>query len=138
MEENKTNTFDCWCIIELMGHQRIAGKVSEQQLGGTSFIRVDVPPINDAPAFTRLLNHPAVYAINPVSEEVAKRAAENIKAQPITQFEIDAIARERADRFVNSLKEKSPEVKKAIDEYMLQNNITAIEKLGGDDDDDKW
>jgi hypothetical protein len=37
--------FDQWCIVELFGHTKIAGKVSEAQIGGQSFIRVDVPQI---------------------------------------------------------------------------------------------
>jgi len=35
--------FKEWAILELMGHRRLAGLVSEQQIGGASFIRIDIP-----------------------------------------------------------------------------------------------
>lgn len=35
--------FDQWGIVELMGHQRVAGHITEQQVGGTNFVRVDIP-----------------------------------------------------------------------------------------------
>jgi len=39
------NTFDVWAILEIMGHTRIAGRVTEQALGGSALIRVDVPAL---------------------------------------------------------------------------------------------
>lgn len=29
-------TFDQWCIVEIFGHERIAGRVTEQRIGGTT------------------------------------------------------------------------------------------------------
>ena len=37
---------DQWAIVELFGHQRIAGKISEHAVGGCSFVRIDVPEFN--------------------------------------------------------------------------------------------
>ncbi len=44
--------FESWAIVELFGHQKIAGKLTEQTIGGCHFIRVDVPAFEDSPAFT--------------------------------------------------------------------------------------
>lgn len=44
--------FESWALVELFGHQRIAGHVTEQQIGGCQFVRVDVPEIEDKPGFT--------------------------------------------------------------------------------------
>lgn len=35
--------FEAWGIVELMGHQRVAGRLSEQPLGGGNLLRVDIP-----------------------------------------------------------------------------------------------
>lgn len=83
---NQANT-ELWAIVELMGHQKVAGKLSEQVIGGASFIRVDVPATDTTPSFTRLLTDKAIYAINPVTEEVARYQAGRIQAQPIEAWD---------------------------------------------------
>lgn len=80
--------FDQWCIVELFGHNRICGRVTEQTLGGETFIRVDVPETPDTPAFTRLFGKGAIYAINPVSEEIARVAAGHCCATPVNEYSL--------------------------------------------------
>ncbi|MFT4171789.1 MAG: hypothetical protein QM639_04465 [Rhodocyclaceae bacterium] len=82
------NTFDCWAIVELFGHQRIAGRVTEASVGGCAFVRVDVPAAGDVPAYTRLFGNGAIYAINPVTEELARAAAAQYRAAPVTSFDL--------------------------------------------------
>lgn len=52
-DERNGNKFEHWALVELMGHQRIAGLVSEQTIAGKGFIRVDVPKENGEIIFTR-------------------------------------------------------------------------------------
>lgn len=87
--------FDTWAIVELMGHQRMAGRVTEQAVGGTSFVRVDVPEVSERPAFTRLLGVSAIYAINPVTEEAARAAAAAYRFAPIMPYEIPELRQQR-------------------------------------------
>ena len=42
MSQGNDSTFDEWAILELMGHRRLAGKVTEQEIGGANMIRIDV------------------------------------------------------------------------------------------------
>ena len=83
-----TNKFELFAIVELFGRQRIAGKVTEQSIGVATFIRVDVPETPQQPSFTRLINPSAIYAINPVTEEVATATAEKLSAKPIEAWDI--------------------------------------------------
>src|SRR5512140_1867558 len=78
--------FDEWAIIDLFGHQRIAGRVSEQTIGGCSFVRVDVPGSDAGPAFTRLFGSAAIYSINVTDEETARMAARDCIAQPMGRW----------------------------------------------------
>ncbi len=81
--------FESWAIVELFGHARICGKCSEQNIAGSNMLRVDVPETKHNPAFTRFLGSSAIYAINPVTEEVAKYMAENISVKPIDQWDVN-------------------------------------------------
>jgi len=84
-----TEKFDIYALIELFGHTRIAGRVTERNVGGASFLQVDVPETELNPSFTRLLNPSAIYAINPVTEEVAHFYAKNLNVKPIESWDIN-------------------------------------------------
>lgn len=86
MTDQSQATFSQWCIVELFGRQVIAGLVTEQVIGGCSFIRVDVPEINSTPAFTRFYGNGAIYAMTPVSEEVARLALKRVTPEPINIY----------------------------------------------------
>lgn len=75
--------FEAWAIVEVMGHQRLAGKVSEQVIGGTAFVRVDVPEVRGSQPFTKLLGNGAIYAITIVDEETARASAGQLCQAPM-------------------------------------------------------
>lgn len=87
MEEQK---FDIWGLIELMGRQRIAGKCTEQVVAGSGFLRVDVPETDRNPAFTRFISPNSIYAINPITEDVARQYAESLNVKPIDSWDLTA------------------------------------------------
>ncbi len=80
--------FESWGVIELFGHNRIAGKISEANIGGCQFVRIDVPEMNGKPSFTRFFGQGAIYSLNPTSEEVAREIARMCQAQPVQQWDI--------------------------------------------------
>ena len=86
METNEN--FNLWCIVELFGHNRIAGKCSEQNIAGNNFLRVDVPTTSKQSSFTRFLSASAIYAINPITEEVARQIADNLQVQPVNVWDV--------------------------------------------------
>jgi hypothetical protein len=83
-----TEKLELFAIVELFGHQKMAGKVTEQSIGPATFVRVDVPETDAAPSFTRLLNPQAIYAINPVTKEVMEHMAGNFSQKPIESWDI--------------------------------------------------
>lgn len=80
MPEDK---FNQWAIVELFGHTRIAGRVTEQVIGGCSFVRVDVPKTDSNQSFTKLFGQGAIYAISFVDEETAIGVAAMLNEKPI-------------------------------------------------------
>ena len=72
MTESKAG-FEGWAIVELRGHRRLGGRVSEATVAGATFIRIDVPHPNDSTLIraTHFYSPTAVQAITPASEETA-------------------------------------------------------------------
>jgi hypothetical protein len=71
--------FDAWAIVEVFGHKKFAGHVSDQTIGGASFIRIDVPATTDKKPYTKFFGAAAIYALTPCTEEVARIAAHEIE-----------------------------------------------------------
>lgn len=84
-------TFDEWAVLELFGHQRMAGRLREQNIAGTGFVRVDVPDETGTTRLTRFVHPNAVYAINPVTREIAVAVAANLNVAPVRRYEIPAL-----------------------------------------------
>lgn len=81
------------CLVELFGHNRISGMISEHALGNSVMIRIDVPETNQNPAFTKFVNPSSVYALNPIAEEMMHQMAEEIKAKPIQFYDLQDVQR---------------------------------------------
>lgn len=78
-------SFEEWCVLELFGHQRIAGLVTEATIGGCSFIRVDVPkPGEEGDLYTRYFGNGAIYAINPTTKEEVLKIVSALHPKPPT------------------------------------------------------
>ncbi len=88
---------EMWAIVELFGHQRIAGLMTEEVIAGQGFVRIDVPeiaadarayegPTGSISAHSRFFGPGAIYSINPVDEAVAKAAAAKIRHAPVMEY----------------------------------------------------
>jgi hypothetical protein len=76
-----------WALVELFGHQRIVGYVSEQTFGTGVLFRVDVPDLlKDGKitrkGFTRYFGLGSIYSITPISEDVVRKLLPNIDGTP--------------------------------------------------------
>ena len=77
-----------WAIVELFGHSQISGEVSEEEIAGSMFLRVDVPATENTAVFTRYFGAGAIYSITPVTEDVAHRATQALQRSPVTVWGI--------------------------------------------------
>lgn len=94
--------FDLWCIVELFGHAKIAGRCTEQNIAGTNMLRVDVPETESTPAFTRFFGSGAIYAINPVDESTAKFMAGKLQVKPIESWNISEILKKHNEKLLTA------------------------------------
>jgi hypothetical protein len=89
---SEKKAFEEWCLVELFGHQKIVGKVTEATMAGGAFLRVDVPAFNGAPAFTRFYSPGAIYGISPISEQIARELMDQYRNEPVSRFELPQLA----------------------------------------------
>jgi hypothetical protein len=87
--------FEQWCLLEIMGHQTFAGLVSEQAIGGASFVRIDVPECGGLPAFSKCFGAGSIYCITPVTEEVARLRAKSLRQAPLSVYDLPEEVRRR-------------------------------------------
>lgn len=85
----QTATFDQWGIVEVMGHRSFGGRITEQTIGGTSFVRVDVPETSRQPAFSKLFGAGSIYCISPTTEELARQYQEGRgSSPPVSEYDL--------------------------------------------------
>lgn len=94
MADGDPAAFDEWAIVELMGHRRLAGKVTEAAVFGATMLRLDIwLPGAERPAMTQLYGAGAVYCLTPCGEQTARKAAARLALPaPVQRWEL-----ERAD-----------------------------------------
>lgn len=76
-----------WALVELFGHQRIVGFLSQQSFGTGVLFRVDVPDLTSSgkvirDGFTRYFGLSAIYSITPISEEMVRKLLPSIDGTP--------------------------------------------------------
>jgi hypothetical protein len=86
--------FEHWAILELMGHRRLAGHVTEQEIAGAAMLRIDIP--SDPPA-TPWYSPQAVYAITPTTEDLCRRFAQQHQPAPVSVWELPKPREETID-----------------------------------------
>lgn len=105
-----SDTFSEWVILELLGHRRLAGFLTEQQIAGASFLRLDIPTdkpcegcepgdadpcqachgLGSVLTATQFYAPGSVYAITPTTEDIARAAARYSRPAPVQLWGIEA------------------------------------------------
>src|SRR5580698_1089862 len=91
---------ELWAILELMGHVRLGGKVSEEECFGAKMGRIEIPQA-DGSFVTQFFGGSSVYRLTPVSEEAARAVALHCQPEPVHSWEMpkaishDSAVRER-------------------------------------------
>lgn len=90
-------TIEGWGIVELMGHQRTAGRLSERSIAGQNLLQVDVP-IGDTEFRSTFYGGSAIYALHPTDERSARLMARSLGQRPVYAYDIERQARLEAPR----------------------------------------
>jgi len=84
MSDEKAET---WAVVELMGHVRLAGRLTEEERFGSKVGRLDIPN-TDGGFTTQFFGGGSVYRITIVSEEAARIVAGKSTAAPVQPWEL--------------------------------------------------
>ena len=86
-----SDPFEGWAIVELMGHRRLAGFVTEEEHFGTAMLRLDVHGLDDTarPGVTQLYGGSSVYCVTPTTEDIARRLGERSAPVPVSRYELE-------------------------------------------------
>ncbi len=76
-----------WAVVELMGHVRLGGRVSEVEMFGVKMGRIDIPQGGDA-WLTRFFGGQAVYSLTPTDEATARLVAARSEPAPVHPYEL--------------------------------------------------
>ncbi len=92
-----TDSIEQWAILELLGHIRTAGYVTEEQHFGATVGRIDIPQA-DGSLVTQWFGGGAVFRCTPTTEEVARAVAvSSNSSRPVQRWELPQLAAGRAD-----------------------------------------
>ena len=80
--------FESWGILEIMGHQRVAGRISERAIGGSNLLQVDIPQADDT-FRTVFYGSSAIYALHVTDETAARACAKVSGTRPTYAWELE-------------------------------------------------
>lgn len=86
MSDNEIKLIETWAIVELMGHVKTAGKVSEEPHFGTVLLRIDIPEHNSKQAHTEFHGGQAIFRLTPCDEQIARMVLAQTFTPPIVNF----------------------------------------------------
>lgn len=125
-----------WAIVEIMGHQQIAGKVSEETIAGAAMLRVDVPEVEDQPQFTKFYSASAIYAITPTEERIARAAASSMRARPVELWRLNLTQPQLTEKITedNDIEEMWDDDDESFDAFMADGTRVDFTPPYADDD----
>jgi hypothetical protein len=79
--------FNQWCIVELFGHTRLAGLLTEARWP-PGFAVLEVPGDDKHPPTTHFYNPSAFFGLHPVTEEVARKVCASCRPEVVHPWEM--------------------------------------------------
>lgn len=80
------SSYEGWTILELMGHRRLGGYVTEQEIAGKKMLRIEIQGEGDK-VVTQFYSPESLYAMTPTTEEIARALGRRAPA-PVHAYEL--------------------------------------------------
>lgn len=73
--DNSAEEINTWAFVEIMGHSKIAGRVTTRKLGTQVMFQIDVPKGESEFSHSKLYNPSSIFSIQPTSEQWCRKWA---------------------------------------------------------------
>lgn len=87
----KGGAFKSWCIVQLMGHQEVAGLVTEHEIAGIKMLKISVPETKRQKPYTKLFSTQAVYSLYQTDEETVRLFCDRNPTEPVYSWKLNPI-----------------------------------------------
>lgn len=84
-----SESFEEWAILELMGHRRLAGLVTEATIAGGAFVRIDVYTDSEKAIATQYYSPGSIYCMTPTTERMAREISRRNQPRPVERWELE-------------------------------------------------
>lgn len=88
-ETVETPVFEHWAIVEMMGHRKLGGRVTEALIAGAKFLQISFYNVSGNLYATQFISPQSVYAITPVAKEIAVGFGIKHPIAPVEPWEVD-------------------------------------------------
>lgn len=93
LHETEIKKDGLWMLVELLGHNRIAGFVTEEEKWGQVLMRIDIPTHYDFDKkelvfTTQFYGTHALYCATPILESDAIELAKQLRPKPFGKFDL--------------------------------------------------
>jgi len=99
-KENGLEKDGTWMFVEMLGHKRLAGFVTEEEKWGQVLMRIDIPTDikNGKLQFTtQFYGTHALYCATPITETDAIKLAKELRPQPFGKYDLHREANRNMD-----------------------------------------
>jgi hypothetical protein len=93
--------YDGWAILELLGHVRLAGRVTEESHFGVALGRIDIPASDGYT--TQYFGGSSIYRLTPTTEEIARSVALQNQPAPVRTWELPKPQQIEVDRAASEM-----------------------------------
>lgn len=84
--DKNQETLETWAYVEIMGHSKVAGRVSERKIGVSVMLQVDVPKLNEGFSHSELYSPGSIFSIKPTSEEWCRKYISQRVSYPVLPY----------------------------------------------------
>ncbi len=107
LQEQQTEEFAQWAVIQLMGHVTYSGYVESVTLFGKPMAKLTIPEITgerSIPSFTKFISPNSLYDVTPVAEDFAIKMAARLRKAPVENYAHNEVIKEMAKDYVKNMK----------------------------------